>query len=71
MTIIKADLPGNDLSSSYAANFSICCSLCQQYIGCNAFTWISAPGMFFGMCYLKSSHAGGPVLSNVHISAYY
>jgi len=71
MAIVKADLPGYDLSSQYTSNFSMCCSWCQSYLGCQAFTWVSAPSMYYGMCYLKWSSGGGPNPFTSHISAYY
>ena len=71
MTIVKADLPGNDLTSTRTGNFSMCCSACRNYSGCTAFTWVSAPGMFFGMCYLKWSSGGSRTRSVYHVSAFY
>lgn len=71
MTIFKGDLPGNDLGSTNTPTFSMCCSQCQNYLGCMAFTWVSTPGAYFGMCYLKSSSGGSNTPFNDHISAYY
>lgn len=71
MTVIKGDLTGNDLTSTRTSNFSLCCASCRNYSGCRAFTWLSAPGTFFGMCYLKWSPAGYTGSSSYHISAYY
>jgi hypothetical protein len=71
MTIFKGDLPGNDLISNHTSDYKSCCSLCQAYSNCRAFTWVNLPGQFFGMCYIKSSVGGGGVLYAGHISAYY
>ena len=71
MTIAKVDLAGNDLRSNRTSNYQSCCSWCQNYPGCRAYTWIIAPGLFYGMCYLKSSAAGAGGPSTDHISAYY
>lgn len=72
MTIVKTDLPSNDIWFTNTTNFSMCCSACRNTTGCLSFTWISGPGMFFGMCYLKWSSGGGNNNRSIdHVSAYY
>jgi hypothetical protein len=71
MIIMKADFPGNDLAQRYQGTFSSCCLWCQGYTGCRAFSWITAPGMFFGMCYLKTMMMPGGAFDLRYISAHY
>lgn len=49
------DFFGNDLRQTPAATAEDCADKCNQYLGCNAFTWSKWNR---GMCYLKSSQMG-------------
>uniref|UniRef100_K3WCU2 Apple domain-containing protein n=1 Tax=Globisporangium ultimum (strain ATCC 200006 / CBS 805.95 / DAOM BR144) TaxID=431595 RepID=K3WCU2_GLOUD len=46
------DYSGSDVGNQPGASAESCCSLCQNFNGCNAFTWTNYNG---GTCWFKSS----------------
>lgn len=51
-------LPGDDLMSTAASNWSACCAQCSALAGCNAWTWHAVPTGDKLRCWLKHKSAG-------------
>jgi hypothetical protein len=48
------DLPGDDITSTTLANYTLCCQWCLSYTGCVGYTWgLSTAGSNVNHCFLK------------------
>jgi hypothetical protein len=73
MTVrVGYDLTGDFITSDILSDYSLCCLWCQNYTGCNAYTWglPTAPGRLPNNCWLKHV-VPDPIQSEGLLSAYY